>query len=312
VLEALLAANAGHAESYGADDLTLDVVRRFRAEVGDDTAEVRLCSTGTGANMLAAGLAAQPRLIAAEQSHIALDEESGPAYLSGAAETFLPAPAGRLDLVALKQTLAAGPGLVCVTEATEDGTVNGIERLAEISTLVHAAGSAVMVDGARLPNALASYGATLGDVWATGIDHLVVGGTKAGLLAAEAVVSRAGDPAWWRRSGQLPAKTRYVAAQWSAVLPEKWLAAAGAANARAAELAAALGRDGITTLHPVDINLVFLELDPECAAAIADWAPASLWDRPGVIRFAASWDTEAEDVERLARGILAASALLSS
>ena len=306
VLEAVLAANVGHADSYGADDLTRDVVRRFQAELGDEAAGVRLCFSGTGANMLAAGMAAQPRLIAAEQSHIAVDEESGPAYLSGASETLIPAPAGRLDLGALKSTLAQGPGLVCVTEATEDGTVYGLARLAEICSLAHASGAQVMIDGARLSNALASYGATLADVWATGIDHLVVGGSKAGLMAAEAVVSRAGDPAWWRRSGQLPAKSRFVAAQWSAVFPGKWLDAARAANARAAELSEALASLGILPVLPVDINLVFLDLDPECAAAIADWAPASLWDRPGRLRLAASWDTDAEDVQRLARGVIAA------
>ena len=306
VLEAVLAANLGHAESYGADGLTRDVVRRFKAELRDQSAQVRLTFSGTGANMLAAGLAAQPRLIAARQSHIAVDEEGGPAHLSRAGQTLIPAPGGRLDLAALRRTLAEGPGLVCVTEATEDGTVYGIERLTEICSLAHDAGSLVLLDGARLSNALASYGASLADVWATGVDHLVVGGSKAGLMAAEAVISRSGDPAWWRRSGQLPAKSRFVAAQWSAVLPEKWLAAAGAANARAAELAAALGRHGILPAHPVDVNLLFLDLDPECAAAIADWAPASLWDRPGRIRFAASWDTDAEDVQRLARGVIVA------
>jgi threonine aldolase len=306
VLEALIAANAGHAPSYGADDLTRAVVRRFQAEIRDESAAVRLCSTGTGANMMAAGLAGLPRLIAAEQSHIAADEESGPVYLSGAREILIPAPHGRLDLDVLKQTLAEGPGLVCVTEATEDGTVYGLEGLAEICALARAAGSQVLVDGARLPNALASYGATLADVWATGVDHLVVGGSKAGLLAAEAVISRSGDPVWWRRSGQLLAKTRYVAAQWSAVFPEKWLAAAAAANSRAAELAAALGEHRIVPVHPVDVNLVFLQLDPECAAAIADWAPASLWDRPGLIRLAASWDTGSGDVQRLACGVISA------
>jgi threonine aldolase len=306
VLAALLAANVGHADSYGADHLTRDVVRRFKAELGDESADVRLTFSGTGANMMAAGLAAQPRLIAAPQSHIAADEEGGPGYLSGASETLIPAPDGLLDLGALRRTLAEGPGLVCVAEATEDGTVYGIERLAEVCSLAHAAGSQVMIDGARLSNALASSGSALADVWATGIDHLVVGGSKAGLMAAEAVISRSGDPAWWRRSGQLPAKSRFVAAQWSAVFPEKWLGAARAANARAAELSGVLIRHGILPAHPVDVNLVFLNLEPECAAAIADWAPASLWDRPGSIRFAASWDTDAEDVQRLARGVIVA------
>jgi threonine aldolase len=306
VLEAVLAANVGHAQSYGADALTREVIQRFKAEIGDESAEVRLTFSGTGANMLAAGLAGQPRLIAAIQSHIAVDEESGPLYLSGALETLIAAPDGRLDFAALRSALEQGPGLVCVTEATEDGTVYGIERLTEICSLAHAAGSPVMIDGARLPNAMATYGATLADVWATGVDHLVVGGSKAGLMAAEAVISRSGSPVWWRRSGQLPAKTRFVAAQWSAVLPKRWLAAAGSANARAAELAAALATHAIVPAHPVDVNLVFLDLDPECAAALADWAPASLWDRPGRIRFAASWDTDAEDVQRLAQGVIRA------
>ena len=307
VLAAVLAANVGHANSYGADTLTREVVQRFKAEIADESAEVRLAFSGTGANMLAAGLAGQPRLLAARQSHIAADEEGGPRYLSGAAETLISAPAGRLDLAALRRAVAQGPGLVCVTEATEDGTIYGIERLTEICALAHAAGSLVMIDGARLPNALASYGATLADIWATGVDHLVVGGSKAGLMAAEAIISRSGDPVWWRRSGQLPAKTRFVAAQWSAVFPGKWLAAAAAANARAAELSKALTGAGILPVHPVEVNLVFLDLDPECAAALADWAPASPWDRPGRIRFAASWDTDAEDVQRLGHGVAVAS-----
>jgi threonine aldolase len=306
VLEAVLAANVGHADSYGADALTRGVIQRFKAEIDDASAEVRLTFSGTGANMMAAGLAGQPRLISAKQSHIAVDEERGPLYLSGAGETLISAPDGRLDLAELGMALAHGPGLVCITEATENGTVYGIERLTEISSLAHAAGSPVMIDGARLPNALVSYGATLADVWATGVDHLVVGGSKAGLMAAEAVISRSGDPAWWRRSGQLPAKTRFVAAQWSAVLSEKWLAAAKAANARAAELADTLATQGIVPAHPVDVNLVFLDLDPESAAALADWAPASLWDRPGRIRFAASWDTDTGDVQRLAQGVIIA------
>jgi threonine aldolase len=306
VLEAVLAANVGHTDSYGADLLTREVVQRFAAEIGDESAEVRLAFTGTGANMLAAGLAGQPRLIASKQSHIAVDEESGPLYLSGATETLISAPEGRLDLAELRAALAEGPALVCLTEATEDGTVYGVERLTEVCSMVHAAGSQVLIDGARLPNALASYGATLADIWATGVDHLVVGGSKAGLMAAEAVISRSGDPAWWRRSGQLPAKTRFVAAQWSAVFPGKWLAAAGAANVRAAELSQELAGCGILPAYPVEANLVFLDLDTEAAAAIAEWAPASLWDRPGRIRFAASWDTNAEDVQRLARGIVAA------
>jgi threonine aldolase len=305
---AVAAANVGHADSYGADPWTRDVVTRFRAAVGDASAQVRLCFSGTGANMLAAGLGGRRRLVVAEQSHIALDEEGGPLQLSGARQTTMPAPGGRIEVATLRNVLSSGPGLVCVSEATEDGTVYGTERLREICAAAQLAGSSVMLDGARLPHALAATGATLADVWSTGVDHLVVGGTKAGLMAAEAVVSRSGDAAWWRRSGQLPAKTRFVAAQWAAIFPDRWIAAAGAANARATELAGLLRLAGIAAVHPVEVNLVFLDLDEDCAAALAAWAPVSLWDRPGRVRLATSWDTGAEDVARLAAGIRTACA----
>ncbi len=309
VLTALAVANSEHVPSYGDDAWTRAVVARFRAELGDQRAQVRLCFTGTGANMMAAGLSGHRRLIAAEQSHIVMDEEGGPLYLSGARQTTLAAPGGRIDVADLAAVLADGPGLVCVTEATEDGTVYGPQRLRAICDVAHAAGSSVLLDGARLPHALAASASSLAQVWETGVDHLVVGGTKAGLMAAEAVASRSGDGAWWRRSGQLPAKTRFVAAQWAATFPDLWQGAAAAANQRAAELAALLAAGGIVPVHPVEVNLVFLDLDEDCAASLAEWAPASLWDKPGRIRFAAGWDTDGADVERLATGILAARAV---
>ena len=76
VLEALAEANVGHVPSYGDDPWTREVITRFRDAVNDGNAAVRLCFSGTGANMLAAGLSGYRRLIVAEQSHIAQDEES--------------------------------------------------------------------------------------------------------------------------------------------------------------------------------------------------------------------------------------------
>lgn len=306
VLAALAAANVGHVPSYGEDPSTREMVRRFRLALADDDALVLPCFSGTGANMLAAGLSGAPRLIVAQQSHIALDEEGGPLQLSHATQLALPAPAGRLRPDDVRAALAAGPALVCLTEATEDGTTYGLDRIAEIVEVAHAAGSTVLVDGARLPHALAADGVSLAQLWATGVDHVVAGGTKVGLFGAEAVLSRRGDRTWWRRSGQLPAKTRFVAAQWTAIFPDGWLGAAAAANRRACELVDALQACDISPALPVEVNLVFLDLDPVVAEPVAAWAPASLWDRPGRIRLAASWDTDAEDVARLAAGIGAA------
>ena len=88
----LAAANDGHVPSYGEDRWTRDVIARFRVALDDPDALVLPCFSGTGANMLATGLSGTRRLVVAEQSHIALDEEGGPLQLTGAVQTTLPAP----------------------------------------------------------------------------------------------------------------------------------------------------------------------------------------------------------------------------
>ena len=216
------------------------MIARFRAELGDADAVVLPCFSGTGANMLAAGLSGARRLLVAEQSHIALDEEGGPLQLTGATQTTLPAPEGRLAAQNVRAALAdgTGPGLPdggnrgCydVRAGPAAGTLRGRRR----GRFTRARGrcpAAARTGRQRIqPGRIVGYrGRPCRRGW-----H------QTGLLAAEVVLSRQGDPAWWRRSGQLPAKTRYVAAQWAAIFPDRWLSAAATANLRARELADAL------------------------------------------------------------------------
>ena len=126
--------------------------------------------------------------------------------------------------------------------------------------------SLLHVDGARLSNAAAALRLSLAEA-AAGADVVSFGGTKNGLLGAEAVVllnpSLAHDFLYIRKqSMQLASKMRFLAAQFDALLADDlWQRCAGHANAMAARLAAALADvRGVTITRPVQTNAVFAVL----------------------------------------------------
>lgn len=100
------------------------------------------------------------------------------------------------------------------------------------------------MDGARLSNAVAYLGCDPRDITSrVGIDVLSFGGTKNGMMFGEAVVffnpEVAKEVQYIRKQlMQLHSKTRFIAAQFSAVLKhDLWLKTAGHANRMARMLA---------------------------------------------------------------------------
>src|SRR5581483_9032991 len=105
--------------------------------------------------------------------------------------------------------------------------------------------------------AAAALGVSLGQV-AAGADVISFGGTKNGLLGAEAVVltspALAQDFLYVRKqSMQLASKMRFLAAQFDALLSDElWLRSAAHANAMAARLADAVNAvPGVQITRPV-------------------------------------------------------------
>jgi threonine aldolase len=102
----------------------------------------------------------------------------------------------------------------------------------------------------------------------------------------------------------LLSKGRYLAAQILAMLEnDVWLRNGRAANAAAARIAEAAGRDRLVV--PVEANELFLKVSPEEAAALRgqgfdfyDWAP-------GEVRLVTSWDSDPAHVDALAAAIRA-------
>lgn len=171
------------------------------------------------------------------------------------------------------------------------------------------------MDGARLCNAAAALGETLaGASTALGVDVLSFGGTKNGLLGAEAVVFATADVAdgfqyLRKQSLQLASKMRFLAAQFEALLSDElWRSLADHANQMAARLAALIEDvNGLTITRPVEANAVFATLPEDAVAHLQEQFDFYVWDeKRSEVRFMCSWDTTVQDVEQLAGAVRAA------
>ncbi len=199
--------------------------------------------------------------------------------------------------------------MISVTQSTELGTLYSLEELAELSALARANGMLFHIDGSRLANAAASLGCSLGEV-VHGADVFSMGGTKIGLLAAEAVVvlnpSLAGSLLYLRKqSMQLASKMRFVSAQLLALLDDEvWRRAAGNANAMARRLAEGIG-DALEITQAVQANGVFAVLPPGAAEELQRSFKFYVWnEHTREVRWMCSWDTTESDVDAFVAAIL--------
>lgn len=327
VMAAVAAANAGHARSYGADDVAARVVAQVRTLFEAPEAEVHLVATGTAANALALACLTPPwgAVLCHGGAHINQDECGAPEFCTGGAKLIpLEGEAGRIDPAALQASLAVLGGAsvhnvqgsaLSLTNATEAGTVYCPESVATLSGMTRAAGLAVHMDGARFANALEATGVSPAQLsWRAGVDVLSLGATKGGCLAAEAVVffdpARARDFGFRRkRAGHLISKHRYLAAQMEAWLQDGlWLDLAARANGAARALAAGLAAvPGVSLAYPVEANAVFARWSRGLhRSAMAAGAEYHLWDwdatlagpedEPLLARLVCNWSTGEEEI----------------
>lgn len=287
ILEAMSAANTGTAGSYGGDEISARVERRFKDLFETDLA-VFPVATGTAANALSVSAFASSlgAVFAHAEAHIAVEECGAAEFHTGGARVVpVPGFGGKISPEALTAALShypAGfnrvqvPSVLTVTNATECGTVYDPAEVAALSGIARARGMAVHMDGARFANAVAFLGCSPADLtWRAGVDALTFGATKNGAMAAEAVVlfdrSRAAEMDRRRlRAGHLLSKMRFMAAQFDAYLQDGlWLDLAKAANRAAARLSEGLAEtDGVRVVWPTQANEVFAVMPSSLSAAL--------------------------------------------
>ncbi|HUZ83759.1 MAG TPA: beta-eliminating lyase-related protein, partial [Gaiellales bacterium] len=258
-------------------------------------------------------------VICPESAHINVDEGGAPERFLGSKLIDVPTADGKLTREAVEARLTGlgdehrvQPRVVSVSQTSELGTVYSLDDVSDLADFCHGHGLLLHVDGARIGNAAAALGVSLreatGDL---GVDVLSFGGTKNGLLGAEAVVffDRAcghGHRYTRKRSMQLGSKMRFLAVQLEALLTDElWLRNAAQANAMATRLAAAVdGLPGLTIEYPVQANAVFARLHRAAAQRVLERHRFYYWDeRRGVVRWMCSWDTTAADVDEFAAAV---------
>jgi len=277
IVAAIATANQGYSLGYGQDTRTDAARAQIRKLFEAPEAIVEFAPTGTAANALILGCLAKPwdSVFCHADAHINVNESGATEFYSGGAKlTPLPGENGTIDPQALSDAMSAirkgGPadtscGPLSLTQATEFGSVYALDAIRELTRIAKSFGVPCHMDGARFANALAALGCSPAEMsWKAGIDALSFGGTKNGMIGAEAVIffnsELARDLAHRRlRGGHMVSKQRFMAAQYAAYLDRGlWLELAARAN-RAAELL----EHGLRAIPDVeirnrrDVNILF-------------------------------------------------------
>ncbi len=313
VIEALVAANSGHALGYGDDPWTRKALAEFKREFGPSS-ETFFVLNGTGSNVLALSLVAGPGLsvLCSDVAHIATDETGAPEAALGCKVRQLESRNGKILPEALREALTClgfihqpQPSCLSITQPTELGTLYSTEEMSELVKMAHDSGLAVHVDGARIANAAVALGLPFREICEE-VDLLSFGGMKNGVAFGEAVVvlepALAARAPYLRKTRlQLASKMRFISAQYEAYLSTgAWERNAKKANSAARRLEAAVRMmGGIELAFPVEANALFARMSTRAAEAARDKSFFYDWEG-GLQRWMTSFDTTEADVDEFA------------
>jgi threonine aldolase len=316
-LAALVSASHGHAETYGDDAWTRRAAEQVREVFEKPDLEMFFVTTGTASNALALASLCQGyhSVICHRYAHIETDECGALGFASsGTTLLTVPGDGAKLTPAAVESSVFRRtdihypkPKVVSLTQSTEVGTVYTPAEVRALADMARQHGLHLHMDGARFANAVAHLGVSPADLtWRAGVEVLCLGGSKNGLAMGEIVVffdpKLAEDFAYRvKQAGHLPAKLRYVAAPWVALLTDGlWLRRAEHANAQAQRLARGLMDMGLRLRHPVQANEVFVDLPeaPMAALQAKGWHCYNFIGDGGC-RFVCAWDIIDQDVADL-------------
>lgn len=316
IIKAVVDANEGYAPAYGSDAWT-ERAQKTIQDAFNSRCKVFIVPTGTGSNIFALALACRryESVVCTDIAHINYQE-------SGAAESFIgcklltvPHQEGKMTPNALLRKLkserafgkhSTAPCVLSIAQPTEVGTVYSLEELRALSKVCKDENLLFHMDGSRLYNAAVSLDAPLCDIVdAARLDIMSLGGTKNGLMGAEALLIfndslQAGSDHLQKQSLQLLSKMRYASAQFIPFFQDDlWKTLAAQANLQAQKIAAVIKAiPHLSLSHLVDSNQIFF-------TAPASWLPhiqqeifCLPWNQEkNEIRFITSWCTSDLDVK---------------
>lgn len=322
ILQRLMDTNMEHLSGYGSDRYTDLAKDKIRDLCNCPEAEIYFLVGGTQTNqtVIDSMLKNYEGVIAAETGHVSV-HEAGAIEFTGHKVLTLPQHNGKLcaqDLKAYMDTFLEDdshehmvfPGMVYISHPTEYGTLYTKDELKELSQVCRHFKLPLYMDGARLITGLAcpENELSLPDI-ADLCDVFYIGGTKAGTLCGEAIVfTKNNAPAHFftqiKQHGALLAKGRLCSVQFDALFTDDLYKETGRnAIETAALLRDGLQKKGYTFYNNSPTNQLFLIMENSRLEELKNHVVYSFWEKADdthtVIRFATSWATAREDVEKL-------------
>ena len=208
------------------------------------------------------------------------------------------------------------PRVLTITSPTESGAIYSIEEIKALSEVCLANDMFIHLDGARFANAIAAMGGVdcarqIGKY----IDVLSFGGTKNGMMGAEAIVFmnhpertpfHLDEFERVRKQGlQLFSKTRFLTYQFEAILEDDlWIKLGEKSNALARELASGIQKLNsplVRLATPVETNQVFLLMRKDIVEQINKTFKFYTWKEEGefcIVRLVTCSEIPQQEVNR--------------
>lgn len=320
VMDALMAANRGYAHAYGMDELCRLTEDEFKRIFGPSV-QPEYVFTGTAANVLSfAGLVRSfEAVICSDLAHVHVDECGAPEKYLGCKLWAVKTQDGKILPAQTRDFLLrqgdqhfSQPRAVSLTQPTELGVCYSLEELREWRKFTRERNLMLHLDGARLANAAVTLGCSLREMTAEiGMDAVSFGGTKNGLMGAEAVLLFSDDAKksfkfYRKQSMQLSSKTRFLAAQFYAYLKDDlWLEIARHVTSQAQKLKQRLDVfPEIRISFPVQSNGLFVQLPKAWIGPLRERFFFYVWDPDiNLCRWMISWDWSERKTESLLSAI---------
>lgn len=323
VLKRLIETNMEQLGGYGSDKYCDSAKEKIRKACGCPEADVYFMTGGTQTNMVVIDSLLLPHegVISATTGHIN-GHESGAVESTGHKILPLPSHMGKISAFQVEDFTFAfyadenyehmvSPGAVYISHPTEYGTLYTKAELEALRDVCRKYHMKLFMDGARLGYGLAGDGT---DVTLETIcdccDVFYIGGTKVGALCGEAVVFPKGDmPKQYvtisKRHGALLAKGRLLGIQFDALFTDGLYFEIGRhAMKMAGKMKQVFIDNGFEFFIDSPTNQIFVILENSLMEKLKEQVVFSFWekydDNHTVVRFAASWGTTEEEIDKLA------------
>ena len=322
ILHRLIETNSEQLSGYGTDHYCADAKKKIQeaCECKDTDIYFLVGGTQTNATVIDGLLAPYEGVVAASTVHVNV-HEAGAIEATGHKVITLPQHDGKIRAEELETLLRTFwedtsrehmvfPGMVYISHPTELGTLYTAAELENLSAICEAHQIPLYLDGARLGYGLATPGTDVTlPLIARCCDAFYIGGTKVGALCGEAVVfPHHHTPKHFlttiKQHGALLAKGRLLGIQFDTLFTNDLY---NKISRHAIEMADRLKKGfqerNLTFYLDSPTNQQFLVMEDTILERLKKQVVFSVWEKYDeshtIVRFATSWATKEEDIERL-------------